>query len=262
MVGSDTADVPAMRQANLRVALRNSSQAALKLSDIVLLEDSLSALPHVMLTGQRLVNGILDVLRLYLSQTIAQLLLILFYLFLGLPDFPMHPSQTGAVSFFAVVVPTIFLGVWAASGRIDNKVIRYRLAHFILPSALTTAFLAWGVYIFFLNRTQNKEYAELAVTYAWLMAGWLRVLFIQPPTAFWVGGAPLRGDRRVIWVLLISVLLFAVAISIPLLQQLFQTVWLPSPLDYLWIALAVAIWALVTRTLWRSSWLMNLFRKI
>ena len=83
MVGSDTVDVPAMRQANLRVALRNSAQAALKLTDIVLLEDSLSALPHVMLTGQRLVNGILDVLRLYLSQTIAQLLLILFYLFLA-----------------------------------------------------------------------------------------------------------------------------------------------------------------------------------
>jgi len=262
MVSSDTADVPAMRQANLRVALRNSAQAALKLSDIVLLEDSLSALPHVMLTGQRLVNGILDVLRLYLSQTIAQLLLILFYLFLGLPDFPMHPSQTGAVSFFAIVVPTIFLGVWAASGRIDNKVIRYRLAHFILPSALTTALLAWGVYIFFINRTQNKEYAELAVTYAWLMAGWLRVLFIQPPTAFWVGGAPLRGDRRVIWVLLSSVLLFAVAISIPLLQSLFQTVWLPSLLDYLWIALAVSVWALVTRSLWRWNWLMELFRKI
>ncbi len=262
MVGSDTADVPAMRQANLRVALRNSAQATLKLSDIVLLEDSLSALPHVMLTGQRLVNGILDVLRLYLSQTIAQLLLILFYLFLGLPAFPMHPSQTGAVSFFAVTIPTIFLGVWAASGRIDNKVIRYRLAHFILPSALTTALLAWGVYIFFLNRTQDREYAELAVTYAWLMAGWLRVLFIQPPTDFWVGGAPLRGDRRVIWVLLSSVLLFAFAMSIPLLQELFRTVWLPSLLDYLWITLAVAVWALVTRALWRSKWLMDLFHKL
>jgi len=262
MVGSDTVDVPAMRQANLRVALRNSAQATLKLSDIVLLEDSLSALPRVMLTGQRLVNGILDVLRLYLSQTIAQLLLILFYLFLGLPEFPMHPSQTGAVSFFAVTLPTIFLGVWAASGRIDNKVIRYRLAHFILPSALTTAFLAWGVYIFFLNRTQDREYAELAVTYAWLMAGWLRVLFIQPPTDFWVGGAQLRGDRRVIWVLVSSILLFAVAMSIPLLQELFRTIWLPSLQDYLWVGLAVAIWALVTRTLWRWNWLRDLFHKI
>ncbi len=261
MVGNNVGDAPAMLQADLRVALKNSHQAALKLTDIVMLKDTLSALPHVLITGQRLVHGILDVFKLYLSHTIAQLILIVFLFFLGMQNYPMHPTQSGVISAFAIVIPNIFLSMWAAEGRITRSVIRHQLASFIIPAAFTTAILAWAVYTFFVYQSDDK-YAQVAVTFALLMAGWLRVLFVQPPSPFWVAASPLRGDRRVYWVVLGSILLFAVIISIPLFSELLRTHWLRTPLDYVWIMLAVVIWGLITRAIWRSNWWKKLVNKI
>lgn len=261
MVGNTAEDVPAMHLANLRLALRNSAQAALKLTDIVLLKDSLEALPYVLTMGQRLVNGILDIFKLYLSQTVAQLLLILLIFFSGLAEFPYHPTQAGVISLFTIAIPGMFLSVWAAAGRVTNSVIRRQLAHFIIPSALTIMLLTLGVYTLFKTQTNSEKYAQLGVTYALLIAGWLRVLFVQPPTLFWVGGAPLRGDRRVIRVVIGSIILFVVILSIPFFQEVMRITWL-RPLDYLIISLAVGVWALITRAIWRSSWLERLINRL
>ncbi|KPK13383.1 MAG: hypothetical protein AMJ56_02070 [Anaerolineae bacterium SG8_19] len=262
MVGNTAQDVSAMQAANLKIALRNSARAAMKLTDIVLLKDSLAALPRVIATGQRMVNGILDLFKLYLSQTIAQLLLVLTIFAFGYNQFPYHPTQAGVISVFTIALPGIFLSVWAAAGRVTGTSIRRQLAHFIIPSAITVALLSWGVYAFFISQYSSEEYAQLAVTYALLLAGWLRVLFVQPPTPFWMGGAPLRGDRRVIWVVLGSMLLFAAIISIPLFSELLRITWLRAPIDYFWIILAVTVWALITRAIWRSRWLERIINKI
>jgi len=262
MVGNSVQDVPAMQAANLRIALRNSDQAAMKLTDIVLLKNSLEALPHVLITGQRLVNGILDVFKLYLSQTIAQMLIVLSILLFGIIQFPYHPTQAGIVSLFTIAIPGIFLSVWAAAGRVTSTGLRRQLAHFIIPSAITLVLLTWGVYAFFVIQTENEEYAQLTVTHALLMAGWLRVLFVQPPTPFWVGGAPMRGDRRVVGVVVGSILLFLLIISIPFFQEIMRITWLRSPVDYLLIILAVAIWALITRAIWRSNLWERIINKI
>jgi magnesium-transporting ATPase (P-type) len=152
--------------------------------------------------------------------------------------------------------------VWAAAGRVTSTGLRRQLAHFIIPSAITLALLTWGVYILFISRYQNVEYAQMAVTYALLIAGWLRVLFVQPPASIWVGGAPLRGDRRVGIVVLGSMLLFLLIISIPFFQEIMRITWLQSAEDYLLIILLVIVWALITRNIWRSKWLEKLINKI
>jgi magnesium-transporting ATPase (P-type) len=262
MLGNSVQDVPAMKVANLKIALRNSTQTALRLTDIVLLKNSLSALPLVISTGQRLVNGILDLFKLYLSQTFAQMLLVLSILVVGYFDFPYHPTQAGIISLFTVAIPGIFLSVWSAAGRVSGTSMRRQLTKFIIPSALTLAILTWGVYLFFLSRYQSEDYAQVVVTYALLLAGWLRVLFVQPPASFWTGGAPLRGDRRVVIVVLGSVLLFLLIITIPFFQEIMRMAWLQSALDYLIVILVVAIWALITRAIWRSNWLEQLINKI
>lgn len=262
MVGNSVHDLPAMGVANLKIALRNSARAAMKLTDFVLLKDSLAALPHVITTGQRLVNGILDIFKLYLSQTIAQMLLVLSILVFGLSRFPYHPTQAGIVSLFTVALPGIFLSVWAGAGRVTGPGMRRQLTHFIIPTAITLALLTWGVWLFFLSRYQNEEYAQLAVTYALLAAGWLRVLFVQPPTKFWVGGAPLRGDRRVVRVVIGAIVLFLVIISMPFFQEIMRITWMRSLQDYLLVFLAVVVWAFTTRTIWRSKWLESIINKI
>jgi hypothetical protein len=130
--------------------------------------------------------------------------------------------------------------------------------------------LAFGVLIIFLNRTPTPEfsnmvtnlfdiddvdlfYAQLAVTYALLFAGWLRLLFLQPPSKLWVGGAPLRGDQRVVGMLIFTIIVFVLFFSIPIFQELLTMTWLPYLSDYLLVTLCTLVWALAVSVLWRSG---------
>ena len=253
MLGNNVSDVQAMRQADLRIAMKGGSQAALMITDIVLLQNSLEALPDVLRMGQRLVNGILDTFKLYLSQVISQLLMIVSLVVFNLQQFPYHPTHAGVVSLFTITFPNILLTFWSSTGMMSKEIMRRRLAHFVIPASIASSILAWAVYYWFFSRTSSVNYALLAVMYALLLAGWLRVLFLQPPSQIWVGGAPLRGDRRVVWLILSVALLFAVVVSIPFFQNALHIIWLSPLVDYLWVILSVIIWAFALRIVWRSK---------
>jgi cation-transporting ATPase E len=252
MVGDSPSDVPAMRQANLKVALRSGSQAALTETDIVLLKDSLEALPRVLITAQRLVSGILDTFKLYLSQLSMQLLLILVVALLQLRHYPYNPTQAGVISAFTIAFPVILLAIWSYPSIVSEESIRRQLLRFVIPVAVTLGILAAVVFGWFMTRTENPDYAQLGVTYALLAAGWLRLLFVQPPTPFWVGGAELRGDRRVIWLVIGMVLFFLFIMSFPQLREWLFFDLLDSVPDYLVVALAVGLWAVGLRAIWRA----------
>jgi cation-transporting ATPase E len=260
-----------MRQAQISIALRSSDPATMKYTDIVLIEDSLQILPRLLFLGQRMVNGAVDMFKLYLSQVGAQLLILTYMIIFSLEQFPYHPTQGGVINVFTIVIPNILLPVWAAGGRLDTKEIRRRLIHFIVPTAILLSFLGSVVYLFFLRVDFGSNYppaelvkqlkitdsqqffAQQAVVYAFLFAGWLRVLFLQPPSKFWVGGAPLRGDRRVIGLLVASIIAFIVVLIFPWLplQEWLRITWLPSLRDYALLAGMAVIWAIILRTAWR-----------
>jgi cation-transporting ATPase E len=261
MLGNNVSDVGAMRQADLRIAMKGGAQAALMVTDIVLLHNSLEALPDILRMGQRLVNGILDTFKLYLSQVISQLLMILSLAVFNLQQFPYHSTHAGVVSIFTITFPNILLTFWSATGMMSKEIMRRRLAHFVIPASIASSILAWAVYYWFYSRTSSVNYALLAVMYALLFTGWLRVLFLQPPSQIWVGGAPLRGDRRVIWLILSVAFLFAVVVSIPFFQDALHITWLSPLVDYLWLILAVILWAFALRTVWRSKLFRSFINK-
>jgi cation-transporting ATPase E len=274
MVGDNVNDVPSMLKANLRFALRSSVQAALSLTDIVLIRDSLDALPSILTTGQRLVNSVVDTFKLYLSQVISQLIMIVAVLFFGFRHFPFNSTQGGIISAFTIALPNIILSAWSAAGMLSGAEIRRRLLRFIIPSSITLSILSFAVFELFwrLNLPavfppkllQNLQvtdarlfYAQMAVTFALLFAGWLRLLFLQPPTQFWVGGAPLRGDSRVYYVVLGVAGLLVVFIIFPFLpfQEWLRVTWLPRFQDYLLIGAFVIIWCFILRAIWRINWI-------
>jgi len=112
IVGNDTSDVPAMRQADLRMVIKSGTQAAIMLSDIILLEDTLMALPSVLRTGQRLVNGVLDTFKLWLSHVSSILLMILVILFLRMRLFPFQPVHASLIAAFTITFPNIVMSAW------------------------------------------------------------------------------------------------------------------------------------------------------
>jgi len=252
MLGNNIGDVPGMRQANLRITMKSGSQAALMVTDMVLLGDSLEALPRVLRTGQRLVQGVLNTFKLYLSNVFAQLLLVSIFMIFNLGEFPYHPTQAGVITAFGITFPSMFMVFWSSTGRITKGVMRRSLGHFIIPAGIITSILGMAAFYLFRDLYADIEYVQLVVVWALLFAAWLRVLFLLPPAKFWVGGEPLRGDKRIVWLVLIIALIFAVIAAIPLALDLLRIAWLTSILDYVLVAGAVVIWVFILRAIWRA----------
>lgn len=250
IVAGQLGTVQAMAEADLRITKRGGSQAAFSMAEIVLLEDSLEALSAVLLKGQKIVNGLLDILRLNITQigTIALLLLVM--LILRGESFVINSSQSGMIAFFTVVLPSIGLTLWAEGGAVPRRTMAQRLTHFILPAtaAISLAIVLLSLYFI---QAYSKTDVQFINTYAMIVLGLLLVLFVQPPGRFWVGGDVYSGDLRPTILAMISFALYNLVMLIPLAQELLKIQHLPRVEDYLIVAVTAAIWAFILRGFWR-----------
>ena len=101
----------------------------------------------------------------------------------------------------------------------------------------------------------NTPVSQLAVTYGLILIGLLLIVFVQPPTRFWVGGDVFSGDRRIITMVIGLFLLFIAVTYIPLTQEWFRLGPLTRAQDYVVIAAVSVVWAMLIRLIWRSPWL-------
>jgi cation-transporting ATPase E len=247
MVGDSADDVPAMEKANLNLTLQGSSQASLSLADIVLLEDSFEVLPTVLRQGQFIVNGMLDILKINLAQVSYVTLLIVVMFLSNTRIFYYHPTQGGVIAFFTVIVPSLGLTFFASSGRLPAQYMRTRMAHFVVPAAVTMTLAALLISWLFRRNIDDIPYS----THGLILMGLLLIVFVQPPTRFFVGGDVLSGDWRSTYMAVVLLIVFLLATYLPLTQELLRLAPLDSARDYL-IILGIAIaWALILRTIWR-----------
>jgi cation-transporting ATPase E len=255
MVGDAAIDIPAMEEADLRITMRSSSQATLGLADIVLLEDSFQVLPTVLSRGQNIVNGMLDILKINLAQ-IGYVLLLTIIMFLSdRRIFYYHPTQGGIIAFFTIIVPSLGLTLWASSGTLPRQYMRSRLWHFVVPAAITMTLASLVVGWIFGRGLLDIAYSQLAVTYLLVAIGLVLVVFVQPPTRFWVGGDVLSGDWRNTYLALVLFLLFIVITILPLTQELFRLTTLQDAWAYAVIGAVAIVWTFLVRAIWRAPWL-------
>jgi magnesium-transporting ATPase (P-type) len=249
VVGDGVNDVPAMRQANLAIARHSSSQVALSVADIILLKDSPKVLLDVLGKGQRIVNGLLDVLKLYLTQMIYLTLLIL-AIRLFAQGFPYASKQSTIISVVTVSIPAAGLSLWAVAGVLPTQDLRWLLARFVVPAATAIGVAGFIVYVIFLTRTGDMAYAQLTLTYALVAMGLMLVLFLKPPTRLWAGVSPPSGDWRFAIAVAVLLVAFLFLSWIPLARELFLVDWLRRLQDYAIIGLVVLCWAVSLRIFW------------
>jgi magnesium-transporting ATPase (P-type) len=260
MVGDGVNDLPAMRAANVSIARQSSSQAALGTADIIILSDSPEVLLRVLNRGQRIVNGLLDVLKLYLVQIFYLLLLILAIALLTRTGFPYRSAQASIVTIVTITIPAIGLSFFATGGVLPTANLRRILIHFVAPAAISIGLAAFVVYQIFLNRTGEIAYAQLGLTYSLVAMGLLLVVFVRPPRPFSrLHGQARYGDWRPTLLALALFFLFLIATRVPLAQQLFLIGPLQQPAHYLVIGIAVLAWAATLRLAW---WVVPLVPRI
>lgn len=265
MMGDGVNDVLSLKQANLAISVESGSKATRGVADIVLLQDSFGSLPFTFLEGQRIRNGILDTLKLFMVRVFSMTLLI-FSLAIVTDSFPFTNKHSALISLIAVGLPTIFIPLWAKPGVYRKGSLVASMLHFTLPTTLTLTIVALLVYLIYLVRAvldlpPSLELSQVdydvprsALVTILILCQLLLLPFLKPPSNAWIGGEPLSGDRRytVISILLITV--YFIIVSVPGFRNFFDI----TPLgivDYIFLTLVAFEWCLLLRFFWRTRFL-------
>jgi cation-transporting P-type ATPase E len=262
MIGDGVNDVLSLKQANLGIAMESGSKATRGVADIVLLKDSFGALPHTFLEGQRIRNGIQDLLKLFMVRVFSVTLLI-FSTAVVTDIFPLVNKHSAIVALIGVGLPTICIPIWAEPGALPKRSSVRSMLHFTIPATITLTLVSLGVYLFYLisasyDLPPSAELTEIdhsiprtALVTILILCELLLVVFLKPPTTAWAGGEPLSGDWRYTFTALILAVVYFVVLAIPPLRDFFEL----APLtwkDCLYIGLIALEWCLILRFVWRT----------
>ena len=276
MIGDGVNDVLSLKKANLGIAMQSGSQATRNVADIVLLKDSFASLPPAFREGQRIRNGMQDILMLFLTRVLAFAMLIIEILVIG--EFPFAPKQVSILTFLAVGAPALVLAAWAYPGTMEEKRKQRALWEFVLPASLMIGVMGLFVYIgeylatvyegvpipvrqtikqgihsggLNVSEIIARMSAQTALTTFTLLCGILLIVFVEPPSKFWVGSHALRKDKRIVILALVMFIAYVLLLAIPPLRNLFDLELLGFN-DYLLIALLVVLWIFAVRWAWRA----------
>jgi cation-transporting P-type ATPase E len=253
MVGDGINDVLSLKRANLGIAMQGGSQMTRSAADIVLLNDSFAALPPAVQEGQRVVNGMQDILKLFLNRVTSFTLLILL-----IPGFPFSPRQSSLVTLLTVGIPTVALAAWAQPGPTRGNKLLLRLAHFVLPAILVGSLATLFVFMIAVAIAVSRGLPEATVittarstiTVFATVCGILLLVFVAPPTRFLAGGNTLSRDWRP--TMLAALLLggLTVLLGVPLGRAVFEISALPL-FDVAVIVIVALLWAFLLLFIWR-----------
>jgi len=251
MIGDGVNDVMSLKRANIAVAMESGSQAARAAADIVLLGDSFETLPVAVEEGQRIQNGLRDILRLFLTRVLTVAILLIAAALLG--GFAFDPKQISVLTTLTVGIPSIGLAAWAQPRVLRRGAVTPQLLHFVLPASLTLALAGLAAYLFvaLTSPVDGFTRAQTALTVMAVPCGLLLLPFVAPPTRLWEGGNSLSGDWRPTILAAGLFASFVMLLGIQPLRSFFGLTSLTGS-DYAVIALIVVVWAAVLRFTWRA----------
>ena len=146
MVGDGVNDVPALRQADVSIAMLAGSSAAKDISDIVLLENDFNVVPSIVCEGRRVINNISRASSMYLVKTLFSFFLTI-YVALFQTVYPFVPVHLTMISAICVGIPTVFLQLDPSFERLKG---RFLVDAFLraLPSAITVVLVVVFVKVY------------------------------------------------------------------------------------------------------------------
>jgi magnesium-transporting ATPase (P-type) len=254
VIGTSINDLEIMQIADLGITSKGSSPTVLDHADMIVLKDSFNALTDAFEKGQRIVNGVMDVLKLNLTRIAYTLILIIAMYVTGERTFFIIPAQGGTVSVFTVILPSIMLSFWASSSKVDGKNMPRFLFHFIMPAAIVTSLTVFFINFIFKRFGADLAYSQLAVTHLLVLVGLYLVVFVQPPVRFLVAGDDYNGKWQPALVVLVLYVIFNLITLVPLAQRILRIAPLQSLQDYLLIIAISLIWAILVVGIWRLAW--------
>lgn len=134
MTGDGVNDVPALKTADVSVAVASGASAARDSADIVLLDNDFAGMPSIVDEGRRVINNITRASSMYLVKTVFSVLLSIYVIITALP-YPFVPIQLTLISTVGVGLPTLLLQLEPSFERVTGRFLQTALRKSI-PSAI------------------------------------------------------------------------------------------------------------------------------
>ncbi len=226
MAGDGVNDVPALKQADVAIALASGSAASRAISQFILMRSDFDSLPEAVADGRRVIGNMERLGRLFVTKTAYAFTFSLVVGVLALP-FPLLLRQLTLATMFSLGLPSFFLALEPNMARARPGFAR-RTVRFAVPAGVTIGLVTIAVFAlstWFLDVTlaQGRTIAVLALggDSFWVL---------------WIVARPLTTARRVVLAGCAAASLAALAV--PQVRGFFAISPLPG---WSWIGVPAAI---------------------
>jgi cation-transporting ATPase E len=110
MIGDGVNDLPAIKEADLGIAMEEGSTITKEIADIVLLRNKFALLPKIFDEGNKIVNTVSSISKLFLTKNLFVIYLALAGLAFNL-SFPLTPRRVSLISFFTIALPSLAIAL-------------------------------------------------------------------------------------------------------------------------------------------------------
>lgn len=239
MTGDGINDAPALRRADIGVALGSGTEVAKEASDLILLNNSFTTIVHAIKEGRRILDNMRKIVAYLLSTGFSEIIVVGAALFVGLPV-PILPTQIlwtnivgeGFMNFAFAFEPAED-GIMKQNPRSEQrkKIITPRIRDLIIILSVVTGVLL--IILYLLLSVSNLPLDEVRT-----------IMFIALSVDSILFSFSLKNLHKPLWhirldtnpyllfALLASVGTLILALTVPLLQTLLSLVPL-SPMDIL-----------------------------
>jgi cation-transporting P-type ATPase E len=257
MIGDGVNDVLSLKKANLAISMGSGSQATRGVADLVLMDDSFAAVARAVEEGQRIINGMQDILKLFLTRIATVGLVVVSSLVVV--SFPIELRNASALTIFTVGIPSALLAVWAQPGRRQQESLGRTLATFVVPAALVSSLM--GLFVFYaaialagatepVAMAAATAQARTALTTFLVFVGLFLVVFVEPPTPWFAVAEPQSPDWRPTILAMALAAGYVAVLLAPPAREFFSFA-LPGVREAVLATGAAAIWVPLVRTFWK-----------
>lgn len=177
MTGDGVNDILAMKEADCSIAMAAGSEAAINVSNLVLLDSDFSSMPQVVAQGRRVINNITKTSSMYLMKTFFVIMLVVILSFFPTDKFPFvypfSPKQMMPLEIFVIGVPTFFLALQDNKNKITDNFLTAVVKN-ALPSGTVLVFNIVLLYLFshMFSRISSQNVDTMAI-YCTTFAGFI-----------------------------------------------------------------------------------------